>query len=82
MYFFRKVAKMMNGVVKWFNNKKGYGFITSSESAKDVFVHIVAVRKSGIHKILEGQEVSFEINADKLGRPEAHNICVLCADKE
>lgn len=67
---------MFNGKVKWFNNKKGYGFITTPENDKDIFVHITAVQKSGLEKILEGQNIAFEIIPDKNGRPEAHNINV------
>lgn len=68
------VTNMENGKVKWFNNKKGYGFITSPQTEKDIFVHITAVQKSGLGKILEGQELSFDIIPDKTGRPEAHNL--------
>lgn len=68
---------MLHGTVKWFNNKKGYGFIVAPESAKDVFVHITAVQKSGLEKILEGQLVEFEAVPDKNGRPEAHNINIV-----
>jgi len=68
---------MLNGTVKWFNNKKGYGFIKSPENEKDIFVHITAVQKSGLDRISEGQELSFDIIPDKVGRPEAHNLNVL-----
>ncbi len=68
---------MLNGTVKWFNNKKGYGFIKTPESEKDIFVHITAVQKSGLDKITEGQELSFEIIPDRAGRPEAHNLSIL-----
>ncbi len=68
---------MFNGTVKWFNNKKGYGFIKTPSNEKDIFVHITAIQKSGLDYITEGQEVSFEIFPDKVGRPEAHNISVL-----
>ena len=65
---------MSSGTVKWFNNKKGYGFITSPESEKDIFVHITAVQGSGLDKIFEGQNLLFDIIPDRTGRPEAHNI--------
>lgn len=68
---------MLNGTVKWFNNKKGYGFIKSPENEKDIFVHITAIQKSGLEGINEGQELSFDIIPDKIGRPEAHNLSVL-----
>ena len=67
---------MLNGTVKWFNNKKGYGFIKAPNTEKDIFVHITAVQKSGLDYINEGQEVSFDIIPDKQGRPEAHNLSV------
>ena len=56
---------MTNGMVKWFNTNKGYGFIQPDNGNKDVFVHISAVEKSGLKTLLENQKVSFEINQDK-----------------
>ena len=53
---------MLNGTVKWFNNKKGYGFIQTPDSEKDIFVHITAVQESGLERIKEGQKLSFEIS--------------------
>ena len=64
---------MTNGMVKWFNTNKGYGFIQPDNGNKDVFVHISAVEKSGLKTLLENQKVSFEINQDK-GRSYAANI--------
>ena len=66
---------MLSGTVKWFNNKKGYGFIKTPENEKDIFVHITAIQKSGLDKITEGQELSFDL--DRAGRPEAHNLSIL-----
>ncbi len=51
---------MVKGVVKWFSNQKGYGFITS-ESGKDVFVHHSAIQGEGYKSLDEGQQVEFEI---------------------
>lgn len=68
---------MLSGTVKWFNNKKGYGFIKTLENEKDIFVHITAIQKSGLDKITEGQELSFDIVPDRAGRPEAHNLSIL-----
>ena len=56
---------MTNGIVKWFNTNKGYGFIQPDTGNKDVLVHISAVEKSGLKTLLENQKVSFEINQDK-----------------
>ena len=49
---------MATGTVKWFNEQKGYGFITPDEGGKDVFVHISAVERSGMRGLAEGQKVS------------------------
>ena len=58
---------MTNGIVKWFNTNKGYGFIQPDNGNKDVFVHISAVEKSGLKTLLENQKVSFEINKIRVG---------------
>ncbi len=53
---------MPTGTVKWFNEKKGYGFIKpDEEDDKDVFVHISAVEKSGMARLMEGQRVSYQV---------------------
>ena len=67
---------MTNGMVKWFNTNKGYGFIQPDNGNKDVFVHISSVEKSGLKTLLENQKVSFEIKHDK-GRSSAANIKVI-----
>lgn len=63
----------MNGTVKWFNTKKGYGFIQPEGSDKDIFVHITALEKTGLRRLLDGQSVSFEVYDDK-GRDAAGNV--------
>ena len=66
---------MPTGTVKWFNEQKGYGFITSDEGGKDVFVHISAVERSGLRGLAEGQKVSYEIQADRrTGKESAANL--------
>jgi cold shock protein len=61
-----------NGTVKFFNQAKGYGFISPDGGGKDVFVHITAVQKSGIPELSEGLKISFEVQPDKRGRgPQA-----------
>ena len=66
---------MANGKVKWFNLKKGYGFI-SQEGAEDqdIFVHISAVKASGITKLQEGQKVEYEIKEQENGKMAAEDI--------
>lgn len=64
----------MLGKVKWFNVAKGYGFIQPENGAKDVFVHISAVQKSGLDTLMEGQKVSFELDRGKDGKTSASNL--------
>ncbi len=52
---------MNQGTVKWFNPKKGYGFIQVDGGSKDIFVHISAVEKAGLRTLEEGQKVSFDL---------------------
>ena len=66
---------MTKGIVKWFNQKKGYGFIAPEGEDKDVFVHITAVQAAGLKRLDEDQEVSFEIEEID-GRKSAINIKV------
>ena len=55
--------------------QKGYGFITPDEGGKDVFVHISAVERSGLRGLVEGQKVSYEIQADRrTGKESAANL--------
>ena len=51
---------MANGTVKWFNDSKGYGFITPDDSGDDVFVHFSAIEGRGYRELTEGQRVEFE----------------------
>lgn len=61
-----------SGIVKFFNQSKGYGFISPEGGGKDVFVHITAVQRAGIPELNEGMKVSFEVQPDKRGRgPQA-----------
>jgi len=64
----------MNGIVKWFNSEKGYGFITS-EDGKDVFAHFSQIQGEGYKTLEEGQEVTFDIVEGDKG-PQSENICV------
>lgn len=56
---------MANGTVKFFNSSKGFGFIQPEDGSPDVFVHISAVERAGLHTLNEGQKVSYELVADR-----------------
>ena len=58
---------MATGVVKWFNDQKGYGFIAPYDGGKDVFVHHTAIQEQGFRSLVEGQKVSFDITQDVKG---------------
>ena len=66
---------MAEGIVKWFSDKRGYGFI-EQESGKDLFVHYSAINTSGFKTLSEGDRVSFEIEESERG-PEAKNVTKL-----
>jgi len=66
---------MAKGTVKWFNNQKGYGFI-STEAGKDVFVHHTAIQGSGYKSLEEGQSVEFEVTTGPKG-DQAVNVVKL-----
>ncbi|OYE01982.1 MULTISPECIES: transcription antiterminator/RNA stability regulator CspE [unclassified Nostoc] len=61
------------GVVKWFNESKGFGFITPEDGSKDVFVHFSAIQSEGFKTVSEGQRVEFEIVEGQKG-PSAVNV--------
>ena len=63
---------MANGTVKWFNDSKGYGFI-SQENGEDVFVHHTAIQMEGFRSLAEGQKVEFELIDGPKG-PQAANV--------
>ena len=68
---------MATGIVKWFNGQKGYGFIQPDDGGKDVFVHISAVERAGLHSLAEGQKISFELKVDpRRGKSNADNLRV------
>jgi CspA family cold shock protein len=70
-----KEVSMTQGTVKWFNGQKGFGFIQPDDGGKDVFVHISAVERAGMHSLNEGQKVSYEIVADRrTGKSSADNL--------
>jgi CspA family cold shock protein len=72
-YSIRRVTKVMqHGTVKWFNAKKGYGFI-SDEAGNDVFVHFSALNMEGFKELKDGEQVEFEVTDGAKG-PQAANV--------
>jgi CspA family cold shock protein len=64
---------MANGIVKWFNDSKGFGFITPDEGGDDVFAHFSAIQGNGFKSLAENQRVSFDITTGPKGK-QASNI--------
>lgn len=69
------MSNTVNGTVKWFNESKGFGFI-SQESGPDVFAHFSAIQDSGFKTLAEGQQVEFVVTQGAKG-PQAENIVVV-----
>jgi CspA family cold shock protein len=66
---------MNTGTVKWFNSQKGFGFIQPTNGGNDVFVHISAVERAGMGTLNEGQQVTFDVVADRrTGKSAADNL--------
>jgi CspA family cold shock protein len=66
---------MNTGTVKWFNSQKGFGFIQPTDGGNDVFVHISAVERAGMGTLNEGQQVTFDVVADRRsGKSAAENL--------
>jgi CspA family cold shock protein len=66
---------MNKGTVKWFNGQKGFGFIQPENGGQDVFVHISAVERAGMSGLAEGQQVTFDVVADRrTGKSAAENL--------
>jgi CspA family cold shock protein len=66
----------MQGTVKWFNDSKGFGFITPDDGSKDVFVHFSSIASGGFKSLKEGDRVQFETEQGQKG-PQAKNVTVI-----
>ncbi len=64
---------MADGTVKWFNDSKGYGFITPEDNSKDVFVHHGAIQSEGFRSLQEGDRVKYDVTQGPKG-PQAANV--------
>jgi CspA family cold shock protein len=69
----KRGEQMATGTVKWFNDAKGYGFITPDDGSEDLFAHFSAINMSGFKTLKEGQKVSFDVVQGPKGK-QASNI--------
>ena len=67
---------MSTGTVKWYNARKGFGFVEQESGDKDIFVHASAVKSAGLRRLQEGQKISFDVEDSPKG-PNAINIKVV-----
>ena len=69
------MTEKQQGTVKWFDNKKGFGFITPSDGGKDLFVHMSSIVMDGFKTLTEAQAVTFDVGSGEKG-PVATNVMV------
>ena len=67
------MSDVLKGTVKWFNDQKGYGFISPEEGDKDLFVHMSSIQMEGFKTLKDGQEVEYEVGEGEKG-PVATNV--------
>lgn len=72
IFFFKDYLDMATGTVKWFNDSKGFGFITPDGGGEDLFAHFSAIQNSGFKTLAEGQKVSFDVTAGPKGKQAAN----------
>ena len=72
----RKYESEMKGKVKWFNDQKGFGFITPEDGSKDLFVHHTSIQGTGFKTLSENQAVEFDVEQSEKG-PRAANVRAL-----
>lgn len=70
------MSNSVTGLVKWFNQEKGFGFITPTDGGKDVFVHFRSIVSDGYKSLDEGQQVKFDVEEGQKG-PQAANVVAL-----
>jgi CspA family cold shock protein len=73
VFSFCQEATMPTGTVKWFNDAKGYGFVTPDDGGEDLFAHFSAIQMNGFKTLKEGQKVQFEVTQGPKGK-QASNI--------
>ena len=69
-----KEQKMTIGTVKWFDPRRGFGFITPDDGSKDAFVHISAVQSAGLDTLSESQRIEYELQPGQDGKSSAENL--------
>lgn len=65
---------MIDGIVKFYNAGKGFGFIRPSDGSKDAFVHVTALERAGISHLAEGQKVTYDLESGRDGKMSATNL--------